>query len=65
MKQLLRSKKNRMIAGVCGGLGRYLDVDPTVVRVIFAVFTILSLGTGIIIYLLLWILIPEEPRQVS
>jgi phage shock protein C len=60
MKQLYRSKNNRMLGGVCAGLGEHLDVDPTVIRLIWAVVTLLSFGTGIIIYILAWIIIPEE-----
>ena len=58
-KRLLRSKKNRIIAGVCGGLGEYLGIDPTVVRLVWIVFTILSFGAGILAYILAWIIVPE------
>jgi len=60
MKRLFRSKKDRMLGGVCGGLGEHLDVDPTVIRLIWAVVTVLSMGTALIVYLLAWIIIPEE-----
>jgi phage shock protein C len=60
MKRLYRSKKERILGGVCGGLGEHLDVDPTVVRLVWAVIALLSLGTGLIIYLIAWIIIPEE-----
>jgi len=60
MKQLYRPKKNRILGGVCAGLGEHLDVDPTVIRLIWAVVSVLSIGTGIIIYILAWIIIPEE-----
>lgn len=49
-----------MIAGVCGGLGEYLSVDPTIVRVIF-VITLFFGGAGAIAYLVLWLIVPEEP----
>ena len=62
MKHLYRSKKERILGGVCAGLGEHLDVDPTVIRLIWAVVTALSLGTGIIVYIIAWIIIPE-PRQ--
>jgi phage shock protein PspC (stress-responsive transcriptional regulator) len=62
MKHLYRSKKERILGGVCAGLGEHLDVDPTVIRLIWAVVTVLSLGTGIIVYIIAWIIIPE-PRQ--
>ena len=48
-----------MLGGVCAGLGEYLDVDPAVIRLIWVVVTILSVGTGIIVYILAWIIIPE------
>ena len=60
MKRLYRSKKDRMLGGVCAGLGEHLDVDPTVIRLVWVVVTVLSLGTGIIVYILAWIIIPEE-----
>ncbi|HUW86073.1 MAG TPA: PspC domain-containing protein [Methanoregula sp.] len=60
MKRLYRSKNERMLGGVCAGLGEYLDVDPAVIRLIWVVVTILSVGTGIIVYILAWIIIPEE-----
>ncbi|HHY80856.1 phage shock protein C (PspC) family protein [Thermoanaerobacter thermohydrosulfuricus] len=58
-RRLYRSKKNKMIGGVCGGIAEYLGIDPTIVRLIWA-FTTLFWGAGIIIYLLGWIIIPEE-----
>ncbi|MBT1278983.1 PspC domain-containing protein [Thermoanaerobacter sp. CM-CNRG TB177] len=58
-KRLVRSRKNRMIGGVCGGIAEHLGTDPTVVRLIWAVTT-LFWGTGIILYLLAWAVIPEE-----
>jgi phage shock protein C len=60
MRQLFRSKKERLLGGVCAGLGEHLDVDPTVIRLIWVVVSVLSIGTGIIIYILAWIIIPEE-----
>jgi phage shock protein C len=63
MKRLYRSKKDRILGGVCAGLGEHLDVDPTVIRLIWAVVSVLSLGTGIVIYVLAWIIIPEEDGE--
>jgi phage shock protein C len=54
-----RSLADRKIAGVCGGLARYFDLDPTLVRVLWVVLTIVSFGAGVIGYLLLWLLAPE------
>jgi phage shock protein C len=59
MKKLYRSKKNRIIAGVCGGIGEYLDVDPTLIRLLWALFSLN--GVGIAGYIIAWIIIPEEP----
>jgi phage shock protein PspC (stress-responsive transcriptional regulator) len=59
-KKLYRNKKKRMIGGVCEGIGEFLEIDPTVVRVIWAFLTILSIGIGIIAYILAWIIIPEK-----
>lgn len=59
-KRLYRSRTDRMLGGVCGGLATYLKMDPTVVRVI-AVATILLPGPSIIAYLAAWVIVPEEP----
>lgn len=62
-KRLYRSKKDRMIAGVCGGLAEYFNVDPVVVRVI-AVLLLLPGGLpGFLPYVVLWIVVPESPEQ--
>jgi phage shock protein PspC (stress-responsive transcriptional regulator) len=58
-KQLRRPKNNRMIAGVCSGIGEYLGVDPVVIRLLLVVATLMG-GSGILIYLVAWVLIPEE-----
>lgn len=61
MKRLVRSRSQRMIAGVCGGIAEYLDIDPTAVRVLYAILSVLSAAfPGIIIYLLLVFIIPLE-----
>ena len=60
MNKLYRSKKNRIIAGVCGGLGEYFKIDPTVVRLLWVLFS-LSGGAGVLAYIIAWIIIPEEP----
>lgn len=59
-RKLYRSRSDRMLGGVCGGLAAYLNMDVTVVRLI-AVATILLPGPSIIAYLLAWIIVPEEP----
>ena len=62
VKRLYLSNTNKKIGGVCGGLGEYFDVDPTFVRVIFILLTLLSLGLGIIGYILIWMIIPRKPK---
>ncbi len=62
MKRLYRSRKDRMLAGVCGGLGEHTDVDPNIIRLIWVIVTIFSFGIGIIVYLVAWIILPEEPE---
>jgi len=57
-KRLYRSRKNRLLAGVCGGLGSYFSIDPIIFRIIF-IITSLGMGSGIFIYIILWIVIPE------
>jgi phage shock protein PspC (stress-responsive transcriptional regulator) len=58
-KRLHRSK-NKLIAGVAAGVAEYLDIDPTVMRLIWALLTIVSAGVGIIAYIAAWIIIPEK-----
>ena len=60
-KRLYRSRADRKIAGVCGGLAKYLDIDPTVVRIIFLVL-LFMVGGGLLIYLIILICAPEEPE---
>lgn len=60
-KKLYRSKKNRIIAGVCGGIGEYFNVDPTLIRLLWLLISVMSAGSGIIAYIIAWIIIPEEP----
>lgn len=56
-KTLRRSATNQVIAGVCGGIGEYFDIDPSVVRIIFIVLAFAT-GSGIILYVILWLVIP-------
>lgn len=60
MDKLYRSKDDRMIAGVCGGLGKNTDIDSNLIRILFIVLAFCSAGIMILIYLCAWILIPEE-----
>lgn len=59
--RLYRSLENRMVAGVCGGLGSYLNIDATFIRLLF-VLLLFGSDFGFILYLLLWILVPEEGK---
>lgn len=62
-KSLRRSKDNKMIAGVVGGLANYFDLDPTVLRIIYVLVSLFSAAfPGIIVYLLLWVIMPVEER---
>lgn len=61
-KKLYRSRNNYMLAGICGGLGEYFDIDPTIIRLIVA-FSALIAGSGIILYLIAWIIIPLAPND--
>ena len=58
-KQLFRSRENKMIAGVCGGVAEYFNIDPTIVRIVWVLFT-LTYGLGLIAYIVAAIIIPEK-----
>ncbi|MCB2201039.1 PspC domain-containing protein [bacterium] len=60
-KRLFRSRRDRVIGGVCGGAGGYLNIDPVVLRIIWLAAVLLG-GVGLIAYLIAWILIPEAPE---
>ncbi|MEU4566798.1 PspC domain-containing protein [Micromonospora sp. NPDC023956] len=62
-RQLRRPTTDRMVAGVASGLGRYFDVDPTLVRVVFAVATLFTAGAALLAYPVMWFLMPEEPAD--
>jgi phage shock protein C len=59
-KRLYRSQAEKILGGVCAGLGKYFSMDPTVVRLIFVVLTVFG-ASGILLYLILWVFIPPEP----
>ena len=63
-KKLYRSEKDSMIAGVCGGIAEYFDVDSTLVRLLTVIFVLLG-GAGVVAYIIAWIIIPKNPGQVS
>ena len=64
-KALIRPHRGRMVAGVCAGIGNYFGVDPNLVRVVFAVLTIFSLGAAALVYLVAWAVVPEEGESKS
>lgn len=59
-RRLYRSQTNRMLGGVCGGLAEYFNTDATLIRVLFVVLTVLG-GAGPLIYLAMWIIVPNQP----
>ena len=59
-RKLYRSQNDRMIAGVCGGIGRYLHLDATLVRLLFVLLFFLGFH-GLLVYLIMWIIVPAEP----
>jgi phage shock protein C len=63
-RKLYRSRTNRKLAGVCGGLAQYFNTDATLIRVLFVVLALLG-GPGLVIYLFMWILVPEEPEDAA
>lgn len=62
-KQLYRSSRNKILGGVCGGLGEYMDVDPVVFRIIWIILLFVSFGGAILAYVLMWIVIPRNPHH--
>jgi len=63
-KRLVRSTSDSMLGGVCGGLGTYFDADPNLIRLIFVVFAAIT-GVGVLVYLALWLILPEEGEGTS
>ena len=63
-KRLYRSRNKKVVAGIAGGLGDYLDVDPVIIRIIIVLITIFH-GVGLLIYIIMWIVIPEEQYDTS
>ncbi|NCF69282.1 MAG: PspC domain-containing protein [Anaerolineaceae bacterium] len=64
VKKLHRSADDRWLAGVCGGIAEYFNVDSTLVRVLFVLFGF-AVGGGILIYIILWIIMPEAPDAAA
>lgn len=63
-EKLYRSRRVRVFGGVAGGLAQYFNIDPIIVRVLFVVVTFFN-GMGLLLYIILWIVVPEEPFEVA
>jgi phage shock protein C len=61
-KKIYLSETNKKIGGVCGGIGDYFNIDATLVRLIWIVITLMTMGTGILAYIIAWVVIPQQPR---
>jgi len=62
VKRMYRSRSNIMLGGVCSGIAKYLEVDPTLVRLTFVLLLFIGMG-GLWIYLILWVIMPEESKE--
>jgi phage shock protein PspC (stress-responsive transcriptional regulator) len=65
MQRIYRSRKERVLAGVCGGIGVAADVDPSLVRLAWVLLTLFSMGAGILLYIAAWLIIPEEDQDAG
>ena len=61
IKRVYRSKKNKILAGVCGGIAEYFEVDPVLVRLLLVLLVLMGFA-GIILYLIAWLIMPENPN---
>jgi phage shock protein C len=61
-RKLYRSETQRMLAGVCGGLAEYFNIDATVMRVLFLILAVFG-GSGIVLYLVMWIVVPDASKR--
>jgi phage shock protein C len=59
-RKLYRSKADRVLAGVCGGLAEYFNLDATLIRVLFVLLAVLG-GAGLVLYVAMWIIVPNQP----
>jgi phage shock protein PspC (stress-responsive transcriptional regulator) len=64
-KRLVRTRNGRLVAGVCSGIAEYFAIDATVVRLIFLIIALITLGFGALLYLIAWIVMPEEGESAS
>jgi phage shock protein C len=63
-ERIYRSKNDRIIAGICGGLAKYFDIDPAIVRIIFILLFFFK-GVGFLAYIIMWIVIPTDPHEMK
>jgi phage shock protein PspC (stress-responsive transcriptional regulator) len=63
-RKLYRSNTDKKVAGICGGLGEYFNIDPTMIRILFIAVFFLTGSLAFWLYLVLWIVIPENPRVI-
>lgn len=59
-KRLYRSSKDRVVAGICGGIAEYFNIDPVIVRLLFVSFLFASLGTAVVIYIVAIVIVPNQ-----
>jgi len=59
-KRLYRSRKDKILGGVCGGIAEYFNTDPTIVRILWVLLSLAD-GIGILLYIAMWIIVPQEP----
>lgn len=60
MKQLLRSRRDRVFAGICGGIGEYFEIDSNLVRLVWILISLAGVVPGVLLYLLAWVILPED-----
>ena len=63
VKRLYRSGRDRIAGGVCGGLAEYFNTDPSIVRLLWILFALVSFGAGVILYIIAWVIIPRNPKH--
>jgi len=64
LKRFTRSTSDRMLAGVCGGLGEYFEIDPSLIRILFVIITFIG-GAGVLAYLILWLVTPSSTKIIK
>jgi phage shock protein C len=62
IKRLYRSTKDKILGGVCGGIAEYYNMDPTIVRLLWVIFSLIY-GVGILAYIIAWIIVPQAPKR--